>query len=347
MDPYLTFLRPVLFRMSADRAHRLAHLALRWSWPWRLIGSGPEIDPRLAVEVHGLRLANPVGLAPGFDKDCELLQSLMHLGFGFLAPGAIMRQVRAGNPRPRLGRIVEQEAVLNCLGLPSKGWQYSVARLQRLTWHRALIFADVQGESPQEILDNVEAIQPYAEALEVSLVCPNTHDSDANFTRSVAVELLPEIARRRIRPVFVKVPQLQLDAAGVSFVEFLDTCVAAGIEGIIITGSWYHKTPQLSRGIANLTGKPIFQNTLRMVREASEHTGGRLSIIGSGGVWTGRDVYEMFRAGASLVEFLSAMIYRGPMAPALINRELVAVLEAEGVASVQVLVDGARKVRTR
>ena len=94
MDLYQRVVRPVLFRLPADRAHALAHLALRWPLPWRLLGPGPELDPRLAVEQHGLRFPNPVGLAPGFDKDCDGLASLQHLGFGYLTPGAILRDYR-------------------------------------------------------------------------------------------------------------------------------------------------------------------------------------------------------------------------------------------------------------
>src|SRR5688500_7089154 len=105
MDPYLSIIRPLLFRLPADDAHRLAHAALRWPAMWRLVGPGPDHDPRLEIELGGVRLANPVGLAPGFDKDCERLAALQHLGFGCLSPGAIMADARPGNPEPRLGRI--------------------------------------------------------------------------------------------------------------------------------------------------------------------------------------------------------------------------------------------------
>src|SRR4051794_7727834 len=106
MDPYLFLIRPLLFRLSGDRAHRLAQLALRWPPPWRLVGPGPGADPRLATRLSEVALPNPIGLAPGFDKDADLLGALQHLGFGYLAAGAIMRDYRPGNPAPRLDRLV-------------------------------------------------------------------------------------------------------------------------------------------------------------------------------------------------------------------------------------------------
>ncbi len=347
MDPYTQLVRPVLFRVSADRAHALAQVALRWPLPWRLLGSGPHLDSRLAVELHGLRLPNPVGLAPGFDKDADLLASLQHLGFGFLAPGAIMRDYRPGNPAPRLGRLVEQQGLINCMGLPSKGREHAIANLRRLARRHVPVFADVQGVSPEQILDNVVAIQPYADALELSLACPNTADTDRNKGLAAVAELLREIARVRNRPVFSKVPHEFHRERHDQLPAFLDACLAAGIEGVIASATGRYETTRLSRGVGSLAGKPIFQDTLALVREIAAHAGGRLSIIASGGVFTGRDAYEMLAAGASAVEIYSALVYRGWLAPVLINRELLTVLAAEGIPSVQALVDRSRPALAR
>jgi dihydroorotate dehydrogenase len=337
MDLYPDVIRPVLFRLSADTAHRLAVAALRWPSVWRRVGSGPDHDPRLAVEVGGLRLANPVGLAPGFDKDGEVLASLMHLGFGYLAPGAIMREVRAGNPRPRLGRIVGEQAVINCMGLPSKGQGHAVARLRALERRRVPIFACVQGVSPEAILETAVAIQPYVDALEIGLTCPNTGDTDPNRELSAAIGLMHEIARARQRPVFLKVPlHFRTEPRGL-LPAFLDACAEAGFEGVIASAARRYRTDRLSIGYGQLSGRPVFRDTLALVREIAGYAEGKLAIIAAGGVSTGRDAYAMLRAGASAVEIYSALVYRGWTAPALINRELVAVLEAEGVESVQAL----------
>jgi dihydroorotate dehydrogenase len=341
MDLYQHVVRPVLFRLPADTAHRLAHLALRWPLPWRLLGSGPDVDPRLAVERHGLRFPNPVGLAPGFDKDGDALASLQHVGFGFLTPGAILRDYRAGNPAPRLARLVEQEALLNCMGLPSKGRDHAIANLKALQRRRVPVIGEVQGVSPRDILDNVAAVQPYVEALEISTVCVNTTDTAANEGLPTVVELIQAIGRLRSRPVFVKVPHWAVSDRAL-LPSFLDACIAAGLQGVVASATRRQPSARLSMGMGNLSGRPIFANNLGLVQEIASHAGDRLSIVASGGVWSGRDAYEMLSAGASLVEIYTAMVYRGWMAPALINRELLAVLEAEGVPSVQALVDRSR-----
>src|SRR5688500_16734102 len=121
MDAYRDLIRPLLFALSADRAHDLAHAALRRSLPWRLLGAClPPPDPRLATDLCGIPLRTPVGLAAGFDKDADSVPALSSLGFGYLTLGSIMTESRPGNPRPRLARVVRRQAVTNALGLPSK-----------------------------------------------------------------------------------------------------------------------------------------------------------------------------------------------------------------------------------
>ncbi|MBI4494998.1 MAG: dihydroorotate dehydrogenase 2 [Chloroflexi bacterium] len=339
MDLYTRLARPTLFRVPADTAHRLALAALRWPRLWEVLGSGPDHDPRLGLELHGLRLANPIGLAPGFDKDCDVLASLQHLGFGYLAPGAILRDVRPGNPLPRMGRLPAQGALLNCMGLPSKGREHSIRNLRRLERRRVPIFAEVHGVTPEEILENVAAIQPYAEALEVGLECPNTRDTDRTKQVATAIELVHVLARARQRPTFVKVPYFFRSEQRDRLPDLLDACIEAGLEGVVASAARRQQTDQLSIGYGQITGKPIFQDTLALVGELAAHAAGRLTIVAAGGVSTGRDAYAMLRAGASLVEILTAFVYRGWAAPALINRELLGVLQAEGVESVQALVE--------
>jgi dihydroorotate dehydrogenase (fumarate)/dihydroorotate dehydrogenase len=295
---------------------------------------GPDAgDPRLSVELHGVQLANPVGLAPGFDKDCDVLPATTRLGFGFVAPGSVMRWPRSGNARPRLARLVEQEAVLNAMGLPSKGVAHAAARLQRLRDRRAPVFVDVQGTTPQEIIDNFVELQPLVDAVELSLVCPNTTDTDANAGLDAVEALAQQIATRRRKPVFVKVPVHIRHGSVDGFRAFLDICVGAGLQGVIACGARPVKTDRLARGVGQLGGRPVFPDTLRLVRLAREHAGDRLSIIASGGIFTGRDAFDALAAGADLVEILSAFIYRGWAAPRLINRELGDVLTEKRIHS--------------
>jgi dihydroorotate dehydrogenase len=299
------------------------------------------------LSLHGLTLPSPVGLAPGFDKDCDVLASLMHLGFGYLAPGAIMEQPRPGNPAPRMGRIVDQQAVINCMGLPSKGREHAIANLRRLRRRRIPIFADVQATTPEQLVENVAAIQPHAEALEVGLECPNTHDTDPTREMATAIELVHRIAEVRQKPVFVKIPHNVRVHREERLRPLLDACLEARVEGIIATATQRIQTDKLSIGYGQLAGRPSFAPTLDLVRAVADYTGGRLSLIAGGGVMTGRDAYEMLAAGACAVEILSALVYRGWRAPALISRELLNVLDEEGVDSVQALADRASGVAAR
>jgi dihydroorotate dehydrogenase len=338
-DGYLKLVHPLLFRLSADDAHRLAQVALRPSAVWRALGPGPEVDPRLEVSIGGVRLPNPIGLAPGFDKDAELLASLQHLGFGFLAPGAIMGERRAGNPRPRLGRIVEEQAVYHCMGLPSKGRERAIARLQRFRRRRVPVFAEVAGVSPEQIVENLVAVQPHADALEVSLHCPNTHDTDKNKAFDTIMWLLREIGRVRTRPVITSVPHEFHGHLHGRLPDFLDAAIEAGVDGVIAAASRRYETSTLSIGYGQLSGRPVFADTLALVNEIAQLSRGRLAIVGAGGVLTGRDAYEMLRAGATTVQVYSAFVFRGWLAPALIARELLTALETEGVPSVRALID--------
>jgi dihydroorotate dehydrogenase len=338
--PYARFLRPALFALDAERAHDLARLALTATPLWRFLGPGPATDPRLATTVAGVRLPSPVGLAPGFDKDCDMLASLGQLGFGFLAPGSVMGGVRAGNRRPRLARIPVEEAVLNAMGLPSKGLEHAVRRLRRLRDRPVPIFVDVQGTTPEEIVANVLALQPYADALEVSLVCPNTPDTRANEGLEAVDRVARDLAARRERAVFVKIPVEVRFGPDDALRRFLDICRLHGLEGVVACGARRVRTDRLAVGAGQLGGRPVLEETLRLVRRVRAHAGGDLSIVASGGISTGDDAAAAMTAGAAAVEIYSAFVYRGPLAPALINAELLAALDVAGVEAVRDLRPG-------
>ena len=334
MTAYTRFARPLLFSLPAETSHSFARLALRPSVAWRWLGPGPLDDPRLAVELHGLRLPSPIGLAPGFDKDCDLLGSMMHLGFGFLAPGSVMAEPRKGNPRPRLARLVEQEG-LNAMGLPSRGVDHAVQQLRRLRTRRVPIFVDIQGTTPDEIVSNFTILQPHADAVEISLVCPNTGDTRANERADAVAEVAARIGALRQKPVFVKIPVHVRTAPDADLGAFLDLCIGAGLQGVIACGARHVRTKRLERGHGQLGGRPVFGDTIRLVERIRALAGDRLTVIASGGIFSGRDAFTALRAGASLIEIYSALIYRGPAAPVAIARELLDVLSDEGAASVQ------------
>jgi hypothetical protein len=200
-------LRPLLFRLSPDRSHTAAQVALRWQAPWQALGSLAGLavsDPRLETTFAGIKLPNPIGLAAGFDKDCDLVDALRHLGFGFVTVGSIMPESRVGNPFPRLVRYAETESLADSMGLPSKGLAHAVARLARCERGGPPVFANVGGFTAEAIADSVLAVEPYVDAVEISLMCPNIVKDGFD-----ALALLSDVLDRlegRKRPAIVRVP---------------------------------------------------------------------------------------------------------------------------------------------
>src|SRR5689334_6299813 len=153
MDVYKGLIRPVLFRLSAERAHTLGRVALRWSAPYRLLrAAAPADDPRLATDLAGVRLANPVGLAPGFEKDGWMLRSVQYLGFGYVVAGTITLDPRPGNPRPRLARYPQRLSLANAMGLPNPGAVGAAAGLAAHPVRHTTVMAAVGGDSPEAIV---------------------------------------------------------------------------------------------------------------------------------------------------------------------------------------------------
>jgi dihydroorotate dehydrogenase len=338
MDPYTRLLRPLLFRLPADRAHDLARAALGWPAPWRRMGRGrPPPEPRLATEFAGVALRSPIGLAAGFDKDCECIPALGALGFAHLTLGSIMSEARPGNPKPRLARVVRHEAVTNALGLPSKGRAHALARLRRLPRRPVPLVANVCGFSPDELAEATVALQPYVDAVEIGLICPQTGDQGGLGTLATFARLVEALAAVRRVPVLVKLPPHR-DPADHDLVRaMVRLCVDGGLDGLTVGGGRPVQDRRLAVGRGSLSGRPIQQDVLRIVRDVAEWSGGALPIKAGGGALRGADVLALLQAGATAVEVYTAFVYRGPWVALLLERELSAALERANVASVAAL----------
>jgi dihydroorotate dehydrogenase len=334
MDLYAR-LRPALFRLPADRAHDLARLALRVPAAFRMLGrSGHVQDPRLATDLAGIPLANPVGLAPGFDKDGDLLPSLQHLGFGYLVIGSLTPEARAGNPRPRLVRYPDRLSVSNSMGLPNRGVDACVRRLEAKPIRHATVLASVAGFSVESILAGVAALEPLVAAVEVGLICPNTSESERLRELELVGELVAGLGRQCRKPVFVKLPPYHTPEDHARVLAMVDLCIGAGIDGVSVNGGRHVVEPRLAVGRGSLAGRDTFPDALRIVGDVAERATGRLVIRASGGVFTGADAARMLRAGATTVEVYTAFIFRGWGIAGLINRGLLEILDREGVGTV-------------
>lgn len=338
---YQTVIRRALFALPAETAHSAGKWALRRAGIWRRLGRSLRFeDDAIRQSTGGLQLANPIGLAPGFDKDCEVLEGLAHLGFGFLEAGTVLPRARIGNARPRLLRYPEQAAIVNAMGLPNRGVDYSVAQLQQWAGRRSSpvpVIVSFMGFTLEEYLDVFTKLQPVADALEVALRCPNTPD-EPNFVDPGQFDsLLTHLSRHKQKPMFVKLPTLDVEVSREELHELVSRGLRHGVDGFVVSGTHPVAEPRLSTGRGSLSGRPVIARTLHAVREVYGHTGNRAALVAQGGISSGRDAFAAIAEGASAVSLYTALVYGGPAVVRSINVELLALMRSHGVSSVAAL----------
>jgi dihydroorotate dehydrogenase len=331
---------PLLRRMDPERAHDLALHALRLGLAGR---AAADDDAALAIDVLGRRFANPIGLAAGFDKNAVAVPALMRLGFGFVETGTVTPRPQPGNPRPRLFRLAEDQAVINRMGFNNAGLPSYLARLAARPQGPALLGANVginkeNADPERDYPTLVAAVAPYADYVVINVSSPNTPglrdlQGEAQL-RAILRAVAAEVANRP--PVLVKIaPDLTDDALAV----LVETCVAEGVQGLIVSNTTIGRPSSLRSSFAHeaggLSGAPLLQLSTTVLARAYRLARGRLSLIGVGGVATGQDALTKIRAGASLVQLYTAFAYAGPALIPRLKRELGAALRAGGFTTVQ------------
>jgi dihydroorotate dehydrogenase len=329
-------LRPALFAFDAERAHGLALAALKALSPACAAAAGP-----LAVEVASLTLPNPLGMAAGFDKDGEVPDSLLGLGFGFAEVGSITPLPQPGNPKPRLFRLAEDSAVINRMGFNNHGAETAARRLAARE-RRGIVGINIGAnkDSPDRIVDYVtmtRIMAPLASYLAVNISSPNTPGLRALQDESALAGLLDAVLDARgseAPPVFLKVaPDLEpADIDAIARIA-LDKQLAA----LIVSNTTTSRPPLKSRHAdegGGLSGEPLKPLALQRLRDFYKATGGALPLIGVGGIATAEDAWQRIRAGASLVQLYSAMVYEGPGIARRIGRGLEQLMRRDGFTSV-------------
>jgi dihydroorotate dehydrogenase len=340
---YERVLRPFLFRLEPETAHRLALLALRREFPWSLLPL--RADDRLAVTVGDWHLTSPIGLAAGFDKDGDAVSGLQHLGFGYLTVGSILPKPSAGHPRPRLIRYAETEAMANCYGLPSDGLDACVARLRNLATRKlqTRLIANIHAESVADYAQCYAALAPHSDGIELALRCPNRPDHLSLYPVADLDDLLGTLRRQWPRkPLFVKLPPWTSEPEKQNRLELVERAIHFELTGVTIQGNWTVQEPRLSRGQGSLSGRPTFANNLATVRAMAAVTKGRIAIKASGGVHTGADALEMLTAGATMIDLLTAFVFRGWNTAAKLKAELLAQMDQRGIVCAADLAPGQR-----
>ncbi|MSP51050.1 MAG: quinone-dependent dihydroorotate dehydrogenase [Alphaproteobacteria bacterium] len=340
-----SIVRPVLHRLDPEVAHRLT---------LRALGSGlfkaePEPDPAvLAVRVLGLVFPNPVGLAAGFDKDALVVDAMLGIGFGFVEVGSTTPRPQTGNAKPRLFRLVEDRAVVNRLGFNNHGLAASAGRLagRRST---GIVGANVGAnkDSADRIADYVAgyaALAPYASYVVVNVSSPNTPGLRALQSRAALFELLDRLdAARQVAaragvhpvPILAKIaPDLDPDERAAIAAVALEK----KLDGLIVGNTTVAARKGLKSAARDeaggLSGAPLFAPSLAVLRDMYRLTAGRIPLIGVGGIASAADAYAKIRAGASLVQLYTALVFEGPGLVRRIKRELADLLVRDGLASV-------------
>lgn len=329
--------RPTLFALDPERAHRLAIEALR-ALPGTPAAPGGPLETRVA----GIVFPNPLGMAAGFDKDAEVPDALLERGFGFVEVGSITPRPQAGNPRPRLFRLREDRAVINRMGFNNGGAAAAAARLSARQGRGGIVGINIGAnkDSADRIADYAQmtrVMAPLASYLAVNISSPNTPGLRALQDESALTGLLDAVLEARGEsgpPVFLKVAP-DLEAADIDAIARI--AVDKRLGALIVSNTTIARPPLRSRHAGEaggLSGAPLKPLALQRLRDFRRATGGGLPLVGVGGIASAEDAWQRIRAGASLVQLYSAMVYEGPNIARQIVRGLEALMRRDGFGSV-------------
>jgi dihydroorotate dehydrogenase len=330
-----SLLRPLAFALDAERAHKATIAALKLAPKRR----PPEFPPSLHITVAGLDFPSPVGLAAGFDKDAEVPEQMLGLGFGFVEVGTVTPKPQPGNAEPRLFRLAEDRAVINRMGFNNAGQPAAFDRLQRLA-HRHGVGVNVGAnkDSADRIADYVagmRAMSPVAAYLTVNISSPNTPGLRGLQEEGALDELLAAMHEARSgKAIFLKVaPDLNPGDPE----RIVRAAIDHKIDAIIVANTTVSRPSLRSRHASEaggLSGQPLKPLALDAVRRFRRASGGDIPLIGVGGIGSVEDAWERIRAGASLVQLYTAMVYEGPGIARRIARGLAERLKHEGFGNI-------------
>ena len=334
--PIYSIVRPLAFALGAEAAHRSTIAALKLAPKFH----DAHFPPALRTTVAGIDFPSPVGLAAGFDKDAEVPEQMLRLGFGFVEVGTVTPKPQAGNPKPRLFRLVEDQAVINRMGFNNGGQPAAFERLSRSVHSHGVIGVNVGAnkDSPNRIADyavGVRRMSPVASYITINISSPNTPGLRGLQDEGALNELLAAVDEVRTeKPIFLKVAP---DLAGEETDSIVRAALDHHLDAIIVANTTVSRPPLNSRlageqgGLSGAPLKPLALQALRKFRSAS---GGEIPLIGVGGIASADDAWERIRAGASLVQLYSAMVYEGPGIARRIADGLVQRLERDGYSSI-------------
>jgi len=331
--------------LPAEPAHRATIKALK-------TGLGPitteKPEPVLTTNVGGLTLDNPVGLAPGFDKDAEVPDAMLAAGFGFVECGTVTPKPQIGNPKPRLFRLSEDKAVINRMGFNNGGLEVFKKRLNKRQGRSGIVGANFGAnkdstDRPGDYVTCLKALWGLADYFTINISSPNTPGLRDLQQESAMDELLGRIAEARAEltgdepspPIFLKVAPDLIES---QIEQITNQARTYGLNAIIVSNTTIDRPDSLRSAqkseTGGLSGAPLMEKSTRVLAEFSAAAEGRIDLIGVGGIASGADAYAKIRAGAKAVQLYSALVYSGPGLVMDIRRDLAARLKADGFSSI-------------
>lgn len=349
------FIRPAVFSLDAETAHRCGIHALRLGLTTFDQAEGRY--PELETNMFGLSFSNPLGVAAGFDKNGEVVEELASLGFGFVEVGTVTLKPQPGNERPRLFRLPDDKAIINRLGFNNDGAEAVAVRLSRID-KKCVVGVNIGKNRDVPISGAVEnyvrafdILRPFADYVAVNISSPNTPNLRDLQKGDNLDELLSALTERNSgqfrRPLLIKIaPDLNEAEIG----QIVEKCLKHGIDGIIATNTTVCREGLRTRNVGSigpggLSGRPLTARSTEVVRRIFEISSGRMPVIGVGGIFDANDAFAKIAAGAGLVQAYTGFVYGGPAFPTNVCRGLADLVRNSGFCNIKDAVGSAASAR--
>ena len=302
-------------------------------------------DKSLELDIAGLKFTNPIGMAAGFDKNAEVFNSLAKIGFGFIECGTVTLKPQFGNPKPRVFRYIEEEAIINRLGFNNKGVNNFLSNISnRNNFYSPLGINIGPNKDSNNFVDDyvnlINHVHDYADYITINISSPNTENLRKLQNKNELEELIRSVVssikdKDKQKPIFIKInPDENVE----SYKDIIDLVSKYSISGLVISNTSIQRNSNLTNEMQNetggLSGKPLFNQANKILESIYRETQGSIILIGVGGVSSGHDAYQKIKLGASLVQLYSAFAFQGPSLINRINKELVQLVKKDGFNSI-------------
>ena len=338
-------LKKVLFKFEPETAHHIAELGLKVLGNCKIIKNPMEkknfiSDPKLSQELFGVRFVNPVGLAAGFDKNATMVNSMTSLGFGFTEIGTMTPRPQDGNAKPRMFRYPEHKSVQNAMGFNNEGSHKVLKNLKKV--YPAVIPVGVNigknKTTPEEFALSdykslIKKFEQTSDYLVINISSPNTPNLRDLQNEEFITELFTMAKELTKKPILLKIaPDMQADVA----IDLCKSAINAGCAGIIATNTTidYDLVPGC-QDFGGLSGACLTQKSYDLFKEIAKELFGKTILISAGGISTGEQAYARIKAGATLVQSYSGLIFEGPSMVRKINEEILELMAKDGYSSIQ------------